>query len=149
MATWVVVKDVRVADIDNNQKKDVAALFQDGEEMRLVIFWNNGDGISASSMTVVDDFSEPGNKDSDLKAFTFVNNDRDPELEIVLLTKERPYKMQVVPGSPPSLDKLLPIDNVLGGTIIAAGDVTGDGLDDLVIGDATGGRVWESVPEIP
>jgi hypothetical protein len=76
---------------------------------------------------------------------TFSNVDADPELEAVLSSYDATYRADLDPDSrafaAPSVLRSLPA-----GPVIAAGDVDGDGIADVVIGDGASLSLYRGLP---
>ena len=95
---------------------------------KVQVFWNLGTGsldlLQAVSITLPAGLEPLG--------FAPINVDADPELEIAVLTASGVYvsKLDAQGASflPPTR-----LRDVSGGTAITAGDVTGDGVDDVIL----------------
>ncbi|MBW2459357.1 MAG: hypothetical protein JRI68_32995, partial [Deltaproteobacteria bacterium] len=154
--TGDLVDGPTVRDVNADGLHDVALL---AENRDIVLYFNDGSGSlgeGAGGVTVVPSLTgEVDYVPQFTLDFTFVNADSDPELELVLSNWVDGVKIldfdaatQAYPAiqDAPTIT-LVEDDWWLGGEVIAAGDIDGDGVEDIAIGgydDYTvlrGGRV--------
>ncbi|HVW26408.1 MAG TPA: VCBS repeat-containing protein, partial [Polyangiaceae bacterium] len=126
---------LRIADVDGDGKKDVVALGQLGNNGSLVVFFNDGKGDLGAPAAV------NGADELDVRDFAVASAPGDEKARVVLLTAtgvfvvgERGRSLSV--GSTPALS--MTGGAVTSPSLIAAGDVDGDGVPDLAIGGALG-----------
>jgi hypothetical protein len=99
--------------------------------------------------TPKDETADPKNPVEDFPyAFAVLNADTDPSTDIVVFTKSYAYTSEL-DAAGAALTK--PVRNVsLPGAIAAgAGDMTGDGVDDLVVSDGLSLRMFKGQPTTP
>jgi len=138
-----------IGDVDDDGRRDVAVLFYEADaSIALTIFWNDGSGAldpsRATTVTAPFDPADPTQPDEPI-AFALLDVDDDTAQEIVLLSTSRAYLVDVDPASR-ALGPAQPLDSLPGGTSIAAGDIDGDGVDDVVIAGAGAVEVRRGVP---
>jgi hypothetical protein len=120
------------ADVDANGFEDVAIMSNDGG---VYIFWNDGNGqLSKTNLTVVE--SGTGMNDPDhVRAFAFLQASGDSKLELVTVTDVN-ARLQLYSSEDRNFGSPSLLSGVPSGDVVVAGDVDGDGVDDLIVGDA-------------
>lgn len=142
---------VKTADIDGDGLSDLAATatwYPSGNmdpsvmpEQRLVIMRNNGSGTldTAGRLSI----KSPAGRQ--ISGFAFAQLDTDPELEVVLLTFDAAWVLDVdLAGKKAGEPKQIP--GVSGGNEAASVDYDADGVQDLVIGKGDGLFLYRGVP---
>lgn len=138
------------ADVDANGLEDLYVIYIGSDyTSEVVVFWNDGNGTlsaAASStipMAITDE--QTGAIDPYAYGVTFVNVDADPELEAVPSSYTATYRADLDPETrsfgAPSVLRSLPA-----GPVVAAGDVDGDGIGDVVIGDGASLSLYRGLP---
>lgn len=138
VATVALAGEQRIAtdDLDGDGRRDVAVLGYvpsgDGVSFkaRLVIYWNQATGDASSAF----DPSQRSVVEPDggaITGFTTLSADADGARELVVLTKQGAFLLDFAGKSVP---ERVPLVGVPRGIAIAAADLTGDGLEDLVVG---------------
>lgn len=145
-----------VADIDGDGLRDVVVMgFVDapdgGKLPRAIIFWNTPDaagngGLDATNRTQVPVIMT-GMNEIPLNAFAVIDADADLPREIVLVTAGNTYLVEIdgatrTVGEPRELD----VDG--GGDTIAVADMNRDGVEDLILGNASGFLIFQQKPRI-
>jgi hypothetical protein len=140
-----------VADIDGNGFQDLAFHYYDGAYIAHVdVIWNDGPGTFGTAISSL--VSAPIELENFVMAddFTLLDLDEDKVLEIAIATSSGVYVANVTRGTP-ALEDLKLADTsgiVVPGSLIEAGDVTGDGVDDLVVGNYLSVQVLEGKPKV-
>jgi hypothetical protein len=149
---------VRAVDVDGDNAKDIAVLHEDSGTSKVTVFFNKGDGqldtspvsVSFPDMAIVD--------------CAWIQADDRPGKELVVLTTRTDHAgIYLVPANGrvfqeprgPLLDaggeggaaKRL-VDGAAIGDSIAAGDVNGDGVDDLVVQRGGSLRVYQGIAAV-
>lgn len=154
VANTKVRPQIRAADFDGDGRKDVVILTVEQPRARIRVYKNTSSGTIDKNATL--EVELPA--DVEPSSFALMNLDSDRELEIVIATKkigDDPRGSLFVAD----LDKdgkyvAKPLEVaglVLPATVqsMAAGDVTGDGVDDVVLVSAAGVQVLRGVPVHP
>lgn len=138
-----------VADIDANGYSDLAFLYLDDAQVPHVdVIWNDGAGTFGAAISHV--VSEPLEGDLLPADFTLVNLDVDRALEIALATTGGVYVADIA-RTEPALVGPKPVTMsgyTAAGSLIEAGDITGDGVVDLAVGTSLGVQVFEGTPKV-
>src|SRR5262249_15117033 len=136
---------IETGDLDGDGRKDVVALgltfdANTGLVPKLVVFPNHGTGVLKASERIVFSSDEL----SATTGFTLINADADPALEIAVASG---YDV-VIYDVDLALQKLTPKTTVAYSLaeLVAAGDVTGDGVQDLVVAGYDGLFVQAGIP---
>jgi hypothetical protein len=143
-----------VADIDGDGFRDVVVMGfvePDGVKLpRAIIFWNTPDAsgnrrLDAANQTQVPAITTEMNE-VPLNAFAVINADADLPREIVLVTAGNTYLVEI-DGTTRAVSepKALDID---GGDAIAVADMNRDGVEDLIIGNASGFVILQQKPRV-
>lgn len=155
---WVNNIQTVVADADGDaeKKQDVVVLVEGREtdpdtsveedHYHLVILWNQGN-TSLDVMTELPKIVNPetGATEEPL-AFAVLRATANTSVDIAVTTATGTY-LSEVDAATRALSTPVRVEGVPGGTAIAAGDVNGDGLDDLVIGNSGEASVFLGVPQ--
>jgi hypothetical protein len=131
---------MRAADIDADGKPDlvVMGVFDDRPGVRAYL--NTGSGaIDATKFIAVEGLPP----DASLFAFATLNLDDDPALEIAVATNRGVFFCNLDETRTKLVAKLAPIRPDGPVSAMVGGDVTGDGVDDLVIVTAAGAQIFE------
>jgi hypothetical protein len=149
---YPLTNSVAVADIDGDGDLDFAALgaiYDSAAEeniVQLVVFWNDGqDTFSLSRLGPLTSTELAGRN---VTSFAFLQADTDPSREIAIVTANGAYLADVEEG----IDRPLAVRASLGdkgGLAVAAGDISGDGLDDIVISRGIGIHLYVAQPVNP
>lgn len=134
---------LRRADMDADGAMDVLVTYNDQKGFHGRVYLNTRTGKVDASPVSVD--APPGTR---LIAMAPLNLDDDPELELALLTDKGVFvaKRQGAAfaiGAPAQ-----PVSGLPAGSSIAAGDMNGDGVDDLAVVSAGILQVFRGLPEL-
>jgi hypothetical protein len=142
---------IEVGDIDLDGKKDLV-VHGDGD---VLVFWNQGTGtIDPNQVThlPVSQLGACGVPPGTIVAVALIRAAPTQTPEILIMTEGGAYLASLDPSSPgshtftvtcvPSLPKADP------GTVVAAGDVDGDGVDDVVIGNLGSVQLFHGKPVV-
>jgi hypothetical protein len=132
-----------VVDVDADGAEDVAILSNDGD---VHVFFNEGNGqlsLDASAYVVI----APADASRPFLAFTFANVAGDGGLELITLdtTAALAHTVEAASRSFAPPEDL----GIRTGDVIASGDIDGDGVVDLVVGDALGVSVIRGKAVLP
>lgn len=134
------------ADIDRDGDLDLVLLVVDEETLELGIFENDGSGL----LPPVERVAPPFPTDALLSSFTVIEADGDAEPELVLsallLQTVFVADLDVAAGA---LINARPIAGAQPAFAMAAGDVNGDGVDDLALPEYGGVKLWFGQPRLP
>jgi len=151
---------VESVDINGDGLRDIVGLFYDPPEepnvlpsSRIVAFVNKGDGSTsmtyADMPTPMDETADPKNPVEDFPyAFAVLNADTDPSTDIVVFTKSYAYTSEL-DAAGAALTKPVRNASLPGAIAAGAGDMTGDGVDDLVVSDGLSLRMFKGQPTTP
>jgi hypothetical protein len=135
----------QVVDIDADGLPDVALLSAAGD---VHVFWNQGDGsLSPDHSTVVAGPAPPGEAAA-IRAFALLQSGGDDALELAAVSGQGVILHALEPGSR-NFAPATAIDGTPAGDLLVAGDVNGDGVDDLVVGSALGFTIVLGVAVLP
>jgi hypothetical protein len=139
----------QIGDVDGDGRRDVAVLFYEPDtSIALTVFWNDGSGAldpsRSTTVTAPVDPADPTRSDEPI-AFALLDVDDDTALEVALISTAHAYLVEVEPATR-ALGPATLLDSLPGGTSIAAGDIDGDGVDDVVIASAGAVEVRRGVP---
>lgn len=155
MADYSESTEVQTADLYGDGKSEIVVLGLSGQKQVIKVFsWaGSGHDIKESSLALPSGI--------DPEAFTIMNADADPALEIVLATQHALYVSDLdlsshTIGAPRQIATLYsspgptPIPGVgIGGVIgLESGDFNGDGVRDLALGRQSGFQIFYGVPGI-
>jgi hypothetical protein len=136
-----------LVDVDGDGLKDLLLLSTGvGDSGELVVFWNDGKGGLAPAPVTIP--VKPGGASP--QGFTLVNA-RGQKRRDLLVISESGAALLALGTTPGSLPAELPefaAENAISGTSVVAGDITGDGIDDIVVARATGLQVFEGIPRL-
>lgn len=132
---------IRIADIDGDGLSDIVGITKNNE---VVVFWNAGDGMIHTD-------AEPGGVSDPVSVYSFANGgaslsvvlqdiavlnmDHDIAKELLVQVPDGAYRLDI--SNRVFETKAVWVSSVRGRNIVA-GDFTGDGVDDCVIGGADG-----------
>ena len=138
------------ADVDQNGTDDLYVVYV-GADLRseIVVYWNDGTGTLSPGASAVLPAAIADEATGDLDEYAygvaFTNLDADPQLEAVVSSYTGTYRadldVETRAFSAPLTVKSLPA-----GPVVAAGDVDGDGLGDLVLGDGASLCLYRALP---
>ena len=131
-----------VRDVDGDGALDVLMIAQRPEGRRVVIAWGK-DGVL--DLSAPEPIEIPAGESS---GFAMLQADADPLLELVIVGPEGAYLAQRAPGAPRAW-AVTQLDDVGGGTSVAALDIDGNGLEDLAIADEAGVRLYRGASAQP
>jgi hypothetical protein len=139
---------LHVRDIDGDLRED---LFFTTPEGAVYVLWNDGGFDPAAALilrgSTGSEEPSPGLEGAGaLRSVAALNLDGDALGDLVVTTDDAAFHV--------SLDGRLPreastLDGILGGRVVQAGDVNGDGVADLAIGTPVGFRVYPGIPREP
>lgn len=138
---------VEVRDMDADGDPDVVALSSTIDVntyetvVRIVIFPNAGDGTFPAADRVV--LTTPAGVD--LASFALIELDGDAAPEIALVGGSGVWLADLDVGAH-DYAGLRPVVGAYGGRYASAGDVTGDGVDDLLVAGFDGARLYPGMP---
>ncbi|MCU0682961.1 MAG: VCBS repeat-containing protein, partial [Polyangiaceae bacterium] len=126
------------ADIDGNGAPDLVLLAPADESPNLTVYWNEGGGFDLGRSTRVEVPEGP------VRSWAAPSGPAGSRL--FAINAAGVYAIDAGPGRAPRVEPLRELD---GGEAIAAGDVTGDGVLDLVVGDGQSLRLVRGEPVLP
>lgn len=137
---------IAVGDVDGDQREDILAIafdvtMEETFSTSIHLFRHEGNGTLAANPINLSDgmVANP-------TALALANLDGDPEMEIVIATSEYVYRADVHGGA---LVNLRVMEEVDGGYSVAMGDLTGDGVLDLAVGESGGVSLYRGVAVNP
>ncbi|MFO0660298.1 MAG: VCBS repeat-containing protein [Polyangiaceae bacterium] len=165
--------DVQVADIDADGHRDlvVLAISPSSNDSALLVLWNDGSGkFSSASATTIATWTSTSSTPTTngapapadgaattdttnppatgaIRAFAIALLDADQRPEIVWVT-ERAASTSTTEASAPRVFETASITNVAGGDSVIAADVSGDGVQDLVVGTRREMQVYLGIPTL-
>ncbi|WP_394836473.1 VCBS repeat-containing protein [Pendulispora rubella] len=164
---------VQAVDIDGDGHKDLVALFQDGKEgdgrtrVKLDVYFNDRTGtlkepvtISVPDQDIVDGawlHADPNSTERDKRdivVLTRPSDDRDAEADVFLLTTDTtnkafaPARSLLVSSSALALRPITARSSRSFRGSIAAGDIDGDGVDDIVYSIGNSATLLKGTPSL-
>jgi hypothetical protein len=137
---------MRIADVDGDGKKDVIALGQTGNIGSVVVFFNDEKGDLGIPVPV------NGGDKLDVRDFAVANAPGDDKARLVLLTTTGVFvvgahQRELSVGSTPAL--AMTAGTRTSPYLIAAGDIDGDGVPDLVLGGTLSFEIHLGISDNP
>ncbi len=133
-----VLSQANVDDIDQDGFDDLSLLANDG---KVHIMWGDGSGTLDPDKATVIEHEEPA------QAFALIDNAGDTKKEIVLASASGIVVYSIDAAHIATLHAVL--DGIQTADQVVAGDLDGDGIDDLVLGNALGFRVYRAEEASP
>jgi len=137
--------ELAVADIDGDGARDLVVLVRIADDKSsFFVLWNDGKGGFDPSRV-----SNLAPKDGKpIVDFCLVQADVDAQMEIAAISSTSGFFVNAKQGQARALE-LESIPPIAGGSAIASGDVTGDGVVDLVVGSGPTVSFFPGVPRLP
>jgi hypothetical protein len=131
--------DIAVADLDGDGRRDAVLLLSDGLGQRvLLVAWNQAGALDlAGALAITAPSGAP-------RAFALLGREAGRSPDIAIATDTEVYVARRQPGT--RSYSLAKMPGMPGASSIAAGDVSGDGLEDLVVSDGDNVRVFRGEP---
>ncbi|MCC6522247.1 MAG: VCBS repeat-containing protein [Polyangiaceae bacterium] len=126
-----------VSDVDADGKPDLLVIgritdAQSAQTSNVVVFWNAGTSDPGTAFTAANRTVLPAIELATLTSVAALNIDGDAERELVVMSDLGPYLIDTTGREFSAATQLA---NLPWATTVAAADVTGDGLEDLVLAD--------------
>jgi hypothetical protein len=134
-------------DVDGNGTRDLLLLAADRNgNSELMVFWGDGQGnLATTPVTIPVSLGK-----TSPQGFALINATakKQPDLLVVSDSSAALLTLGLGPQAVPTPNADFARDNTLSGSSVVVGDITGDGIDDVVVTRDTGIQVFEGKPRL-